>query len=725
MNSRTRALCLFLALTAGLVVSMPASGQQRRRPMQPEDCFKLKDITGLQISPDGLQAVFVQREANLKENKYVQSIWLLSVDGRTPPRRLIDHDNDGSPAWVPDGKIVAFLSTRGGNSQVWTIELATGSIRQMTSVPTGVVSFKWAPDGKHLAIISPGGDDGTYKKRISNGQKGAVIDKLDFVVYRLLGNQLFLDQERGSDLWLVNTETGHAEQVTKGIRVATVEWSPASLSLAIAASRVDLPSYAAASTIYLYSVDSAKTEEIISGHGGDSFDQIQGYSSPVWSPDGSQLAVLSAGQKDRWAALQTLAVYSLSNKTLSQVTKEEDLELYSPAFHWISGRTAYLENTYRAARGLYELSLDSGKVTPFRFRDSAAGYDSQFSFSADGSRAVFVHQSTGEPPEIYSCDISLRQRKKLTSLNQFADDFELPIGERVRWRSTDGVDAEGWLLKPAGFQTNRRYPLIVLIHGGPVAVMSDRFEMYSMDGAGLIWPYPLRLWAQRGYAVFVPNYRGTGSYGKPFRSPHDLSDEPFADIVSGIDYLVAKGIADPSLIGITGQSHGGWLGPYVMTHKKIFKAASFAEGGVDLISAYGQMPGWLNRNIHDYYYGGNPYDDPARYLKLSPIFDLKGLTTPTLLEYGEQSLAVQGLEFYSALWREGVPQELVIYPKTGHNISSPVLQLESMERNLDWFDYWMLGKKDPSAGKQEQYARWDRKASEMRQIPAPAPGSIN
>jgi len=144
-----------------------------------------------------------------------------------------------------------------------------------------------------------------------------------------------------------------------------------------------------------------------------------------------------------------------------------------------------------------------------------------------------------------------------------------------------------------------------------------------------------------------------------------------------------------------------------MAHNRIFKAASFAEGSGNLATNYAQMPGWSNLNVHEYYYDGSPYDNPRRYLELSPVFSFKGMTTATLLEYGEKSLAVQGLELQSALWRQGVPHEMVIYPKTGHNISSPTLMLESIKRNLDWFDYWMLGTKDPDSSKQAQYERWE------------------
>jgi hypothetical protein len=143
----------------------------------------------------------------------------------------------------------------------------------------------------------------------------------------------------------------------------------------------------------------------------------------------------------------------------------------------------------------------------------------------------------------------------------------------------------------------------------------------------------------------------------------------------------------------------------------MFKAASFAEGDLDFISNYGQMPGRLNLFTHEFYNPGTPYDNLQRYIDISPIFAMRGLKTPTLLEFGQRSLAVAGLESVSALWREGVPHEMIVYPREGHNLASPVLQLESIHRNLDWFDYWMLGKKDPASTKSEQYARWAQMAA--------------
>jgi dipeptidyl aminopeptidase/acylaminoacyl peptidase len=382
---------------------------------------------------------------------------------------------------------------------------------------------------------------------------------------------------------------------------------------------------------------------------------------------------------------------------------EYELEPYLPKFYWNETDRLYFENTIRGNRGLFALSPTDGKVTSLI---NSSSCDEQFSFSRDSQRVAYVHQSIHEAPEIYISDFPFKEKRKLSSLNAAIKNIKLPETERVIWPAPDGVQVEGTLFKPINYTGGKAYPLLVFVHGGPNIAIENRFEPYSI-GADWIWPYPFRIFANRGYAVFLPDYRGTGSYGKRFRETRDILKDPSEDIVSGIDFLIKKGVADPNNIGILGQSHGAWLGPCVMAHNRIFKAASFAEGSGNLATNYAQMPGWSNLNVHEYYYDGSPYDNPRRYLELSPVFSFKGMTTATLLEYGEKSLAVQGLELQSALWRQGVPHEMVIYPKTGHNISSPTLMLESIKRNLDWFDYWMLGTKDPDSSKQAQYERWE------------------
>jgi dipeptidyl aminopeptidase/acylaminoacyl peptidase len=453
---------------------------------------------------------------------------------------------------------------------------------------------------------------------------------------------------------------------------------------------------------------------ILHGEGGEDWNHSTAYSSPLWSPDGKRLTVLYRDFKDRWAALDRVGIYSFDGSSFSLVTTEDKLELYAPKMRWIEKDQIYLENTERASRHLFVLSVKDGSE---RAMGNPKGDESNFSFSADGRQMAFVRQSMADPPEIYFSREATMPAQKITSLNGNIGAFQLPEYESIQWKAPDGIQVQGWLVKPPGFKETQHYPLLVMVHGGPTYVISNRFDIYEA------WPYPFRIFALRGYLVFLPNYRGTATFGKEFRTPRDIGQVPSDDILSGISFLTNRGIVDPERIGIMGQSHGGWLAPYVMAKKKMFRAASVAEGSLDLFSIYGHMPGWLDLNVHEYYFG-SPYDDPQRFIQLSPIFNFSGLRTATLMEYGEQNLSVDGLELLTAIWRHGIPHEFIIYPNTGHNIASPTLQIESMNRNLDWFDYWMLGKQDPDPKKQNQYERWKKMTVEMEKLRSWTPETL-
>ena len=676
---------------------------QNKLPLRPEDLLAVKDIVDLQLAPDGREILYVVKEVDLKAGQYVQTIWRVSTDGQKSPARLFTSSKDTAPQWSPDSRKVSFLSTRDGRAQVWLLDLQSGAQQQLTQAPAGVISFQWAPDGKQIAFVAADQEKGAFEQALANQETGVIVHKWDFPIYKLLRNQLFLDLEKPSSLWILDVTSKKLSRVTTGISVSSFQWSPDSGWLAIAAGPI--PGFSdQRSDILLYSLEKGTLTTILQGKGGDDWSQTESYSNPIWSPDGKRLAVLHKDLKDRWASLARIGIFSVKDSNFFLVTTEDKLELYTPEMHWLRNDEIYVENTERASRHLFVISVKDGSEHPAGDQDS---YESHFSFSTGGKQAAFVRQSFASPPEVYYSAHGGAPARKLTSLNAEFARFELPDCERVQWKAPDGTQVEGWLVKPPGFRENKSYPLLIMVHGGPGYVVPNGFHLYDA------WPYPFRIFALRGYLVFLPNYRGTGSFGKVFMQPHDIAKDPADDIISGISSLIERGIVDRERIGIMGQSHGAWLGPYVMAKSRIFRAASFAEGSVDIFSIYGHMPGWLNLNVHEYYYGGAPYDNPQRYLELSPIFNFKGLHTATLMEFGEQSLAVDGLELLTALWRQGIPHEFVIYPKTGHNISSPRLELESMNRNLDWFDFWMLGKQDPDPKKHQQYERWKQTALDM------------
>ena len=695
-------MVLGLVACTAIGASALAAGAQSQAPLEPADLLGVRDITSVQLSPDGSEVVYVVREPHLGENRYAETIWRMPAAGARPPRRLTDSEKDSAPQWSPSGDRIGLLSTRDGVRQVWVLDVASGAVQKVTSAAAGVRSYTWSPDGRHIAFIaaSAKGVGATVDNR-----RAAVIDKREFVVYRLLRNQLFEEQAERPHLWTVDLSSRTARQLTHDVRVISSRWAPDSKSI-IATVTPDLPQYATASSVLRVTLDGTVTT-VLQGERGDDWNRAIAFADAGASPDGTHLLIRRSVRADRWSALDDLQILAGDSGRPKPLTSGADLELYGAELHWARPEEIVLENAIRGNRGLFTISVANGTTKPLMWSDTEDS--SAFSFSRDGRVAAFVRQSHQRAPEVYVARAPFTSAQKLTSINEQLNARQLAPTRRVTWMAPDGVRVEGWLYEPEARDPATPPPLLVFVHGGPSVAIGSRFVPYP-------WPYPFHLFAARGYRVFLPNYRGTGSYGKRFREPTDNASEPVTDILSGIESLIAANLAARDRIGIMGQSHGFWLGALVMTRQPIFKAASLAEGSGNMITTYGQMPGWLNLNVHEYYGGSVPYLDPGPWLRHSPVFALENVTTPTLLEFGDQSLAVQGLEFMSALWRLGIPHELVVYPETGHNIAAPALELEAMQRNLDWFDYWMAGRKDPSLKKQEQYARWERNRVEMEKM---------
>jgi len=673
-------------------------------PLTPEDLLRLKNLTDVALSPDGRNIAYTVREASLPGDRYKSSLWLVPADGRSPARKVMD---DGSaPQWSSDSRRLACLRPRDGRPQVAVLRAGTLEVVLESAAPAGVLSFQIGPDGASLAYLSREADPEPARSR---QRTGLVIDKRTFSVYKLLGNELFLDLARPVHLYLLAGSGQAAKPLIDSFHVDAAVWSPDGQSLAVTGK--ESPELGYPSSIYIYSLAAAKATRVLEGVEQNRFPTRE-YTQPVWAPDGQEFAAIVKTSEDRWANSGVIGIYSIRAKHFQPITSEDRLELYSAHLSWLDRVGLILENTVRSRTDLFRLSRDGSVQALTRFE----GNSSSFSMAASGDEIALVHDDVQHAPEIHVARAPFGGSRAITAVNARLASLPAPQSERVRWKGADGVEVEGLLLKPAGYNAGRRYPLLVMIHGGPGVAVKDAFEPYSLFGQW-VWPYPFRIFADRGYLVFLPNYRGTGSYGKAFRLFRDMAGEPAEDIVAGVEFLGRRGDVDANRVGILGQSHGAWLGPYVLAHhKEMFRAASFAEGALDAFSQYGMLPGWLNLYTHEFYNPGTPYENPERYIAISPIFAMRGLETPTLLESGQRSLAMLGLESLTALWREGVPHEMVIYPGEGHNLASPVLQLESAQRNLDWFDYWMLGKKDPDARKQAQYQRWEAMAREMKQV---------
>lgn len=663
-----------------LVLPVGATGQTAQGP-EPRDLLAIQEPRALELSPDGSQVLLETRKADPEENEYRRALWRLSTRDGAKARRLELPEGARSPRWGPEGERIAFLAPgdSGDALQVW-VSGSNDAPSQVTRHASGVQSFRWSPTGRTLAFTTLGPAP-EFESRTGQVDRGIEIDPESFVIYRLFGNQIFRDAQRRRELWLASLRDSASQRVSDTLSVEEFRWSPSGNQLAFSArpgANVRI-----VSSIFVHEVGEGRYRVVQRGRLGRplALDGAVSFSSPFWSPSGDRLGFLRTDHTDRWSALGELGVYTFASGKVRYLTSAESQEFYGPEFHWLRQDTIFVENTSEARRGLFGISVADGSVTPLRVTDQFA---SDFSLSRNGSVAAWVGQSVGSPPEVYASERPFGSARKISNLNASHRDVWLPEAESVRWQAADGTEVQGWLLPPRDAPEGGKAPLLVVVHGGPGYAVTNRFHPYPA------WLYPVQVFAARGYWVFLPNYRGTGSFGKDFREPAANDREPVTDILAGIDALVERRSVDENRIGIMGQSHGAWLGPMVVAERPKFAAASFAEGAGNYLSLYGQMPGWLNRNIHEHNVGASPYEATERYLELSPAFrESFTATTPTLLEFGQESLAVQGLEFATALWRHDTPLEFVIYPETGHNIAKPALHIDSMERNLRWFERWI------------------------------------
>ncbi len=683
MKKHANPLLLGAALLALSLGEIDAVSALRDKRMTIEDALAIRQIGAPQFSPDGKHVAYTISEWDREENRRVSHIWLVSFDGGPTTKLTTGEKGETSPQWSPDGSNIAFLADRDKGTQVWVIPVDGGEADKLTSEENDIQSFQWSPDGKLIAFVTRDTpkDKAEREKRKKDKFDTIVVDS-DFIY---------------SHLWTINVETGEKKRLTEGdFTVSSLQWSPdgASIAFVMSKSGVQESSFIDISDdrntdIYIVSANGGAPRRLTTNPGPDA--------NPQWSPDGKLLAYTSNPEQKSWAAKTDAMVISPDGGSPRNLTKDfyESANSGASNLAWApDGNALYFSSGVGLYTHIFSVLVGGGEVAQVT-RESRnynafeiAGYPSAANLPTPVSsppeaahtpiwKIAYTVNDSFTADDIWVAPLKQVDRaKKITWANPQIRDLALAETRVIKWKGPDNFDVEGLLVKPLGYEEGKRYPLILQIHGGPYGRFIDTFNTRS------------QLWAANGYAVLMPNPRGSTGYGNRFTTANvgDWGGKDFKDIMAGVDTVVARGIADPDKLVVMGSSYGGFMTFWTITQTDRFKAAIGHAGISDWYSFHGQsdVPGLM-----EYGLGGQPLASAETYRKLSPMTYVERVKTPLLITHGERDLRVpitQAEQYYRALKKRGAETVFLRYPREGHSIQEPNHQIDLFQRQLEWFD---------------------------------------
>ena len=647
-------LCLFISLFCSVGLCAQAqtpsptptpSATPTATPVQltpAQVLLSQRTISDLRFSPDGQFVAFVLAEP-VKGTTRSRHIWLLDVKTKEVRQFTNSSKNEDTPRWSPDGKRLAFISNRDDVRQIYAIPMNGGEAKRLLETKHEIANFSWSPDGKQIAFFASEPKTPAEDQKEKDKDDARVVDRDDHL----------------PRLWLLDPEMAKIRQVTSGRwRVNEAEWLPN--GTAMIASATDHPeSDQETDRIYSINLADGKLTEIAAPRGP--FGRLR------VSPDGKRVVFVAApvdGPSPHDLFLLTLADGKILNLTSSSL----DRPVLS--YSWLDSSNTVLvtlQNGFKTS--FVSISL----VGPVVHHAPLAVNPRAFDISPSGM-IVFAGGSAAEPDELWLAE-SDKPAQRLSDFNKNLRQLTILQPERFRYKSFDGVEIEGALIKPKGYVSGTRVPLIALIHGGPTGAWSDSIESWG------------QLLAARGFAIFYPNIRGSTGYGHKFVEMNraDWGGADFKDVMAGVDYLIAQGIADPQKLGIGGWSYGGYMSEWAITQTTRFKAAVSGAGLANLASEFGTEAG----SSYDQWFFGVPYENLDVFMKSSPIKYLRNAKTPTLILQGEADRTDpigQSQELYRGLKYYGVEAELVLYPREGHGLTEEKHLIDRLNRIVSWYE---------------------------------------
>jgi dipeptidyl aminopeptidase/acylaminoacyl peptidase len=596
------------------------------------------------LSPDGKKAVVTVSVTGAPADSLATHIWLLDVPTKTFRQFTNSTKSEGDPKWSPDGRQLAFVSARGGSSQVYLIGMDGGEAMPLTQGKADVRMYEWSPDGKSIVYVSQDELSDSLKKR-----RDAKFDE------NVVGS------DRPSTIYRIDVVTRVAKPILRRKwNIGEMKWLPSGDAMLLLVAPLPEDEIPQRKLVRFNLADSSVKELATPQHGFFGGFQL--------SPDGKTAVFLSARMDG--PTEHDLFIHHLEDNTYSNITSKSLDRIVTGYKFTGAGRLLGLVQ-HGFDETLYEIGAD-GSAKPFGPKDNMQSFD----VATDGT-LVFIGADFTHLPELYLAAPG-GAPEKVSDLNRSLAGVPLVTPKVFSYKSFDGLSIEAALYLPVGATAAAKLPLIALIHGGPTGSFPNAYSAWA------------QLLVQAGYAVLCPNIRGSTGYGWEFITANrrDWGGNDYKDMMAGIDYLIKNERVDPDRLGICGWSYGGYMAEWAITQTKRFKASVSGAGMANLASEFGTE----NGPAYDHWYWGAPYENLDLFVKHSPIAYLKNVATPTLIIQGEEDETDpkgQSQELYRGLHYYHVPSELVLYPREPHGFRELNHNVDFYRRMLDWFKRYL------------------------------------
>ncbi|MEP7273148.1 MAG: S9 family peptidase [Acidobacteriota bacterium] len=687
------------ALALTLATSIAAEGRQ---PLSFRDLVAMKRVSDAQISPDGKQVAFVISIVDREQNRSKRSIWIVPATGGEPHQLITSERNDETPRWSRDGRWLAFISSRAGTPQVFVAAADGSNPRQVTKVPEGVGELLWSPDGKTIAFTTE-----VYPECRSLACTAELAADLEKSKVKAVYTDKLLFRHwnsfklgKASHLFVVAVDGGEPRDLTAGDRdvppfslgdPTAFDFSPDGKEVAFTRNTDKVEAISTNNDIFIVPVEGGDAKRITNDNPGSD-------TTPRYSPDGRWIAYRSQARNGYESDRFRLMLYDRTTRVAKELSTNFDR--WVNEIVWAPDSTSIFLVAEDRGRQMVGVASITGGVKPLIEKTSSDG----LTLSSDGRTLAFTRSSIVMPAEVFRANADGSSVTQLTKVNAEiiagidinpAEDFEYPGATVPPARSTkvargkpagpigraQAANIHGFIIKPPKFSPAKKYPMVLLIHGGPQGAW--------LDSWGYRWNP--QMWAARGYVVVMINPHGSTGYGQRFTEQisGDWAGAVYDDLMKGVDYVISQGYVDPERIGAAGGSYGGYMVNWILGHSDRFKALVSHAGVYNLVSMYGVteelwFPEWEFKGV--------PWEHPELYQKWSPHLSAKNFKTPTLVVHGELDYRVpvgEGLQLFTTLQRQNVPSKLLYFPDEGHWVLKPQNSELWYRVVLGWFDQWL------------------------------------